>query len=66
LFSKEVNVTGRHIKGRIKKQVGFPLRFYGSISLTNETWSAEDLKSVADEMYQVANELEKQESSADI
>ncbi|MCP1184989.1 hypothetical protein [Paenibacillus sp. 1781tsa1] len=58
LFSDEIRVAGKHVKGIIKEQVGFPLRFYGSITLTNETWSAEDLKSVANEIYQVANKLD--------
>ncbi|MFE6075660.1 hypothetical protein ACFVQB_14405 [Paenibacillus sp. NPDC057886] len=60
MFSNEIKVDGRFIKGRIVKQIGFPHRLISKISLTNNTWSAEDLKSIADEFYQVSNELDKQ------
>ncbi|PIH59072.1 hypothetical protein [Paenibacillus sp. LK1] len=60
MFSAEIKVNGRFIKGKIVKQIGFPHRLVSSISLTNNTWSAQDLRSIANEFNQVANELDKQ------
>lgn len=44
MFSTEIKVNGRFIKGKIVKQIGFPYRLVSNISLTNNTWSAQDLK----------------------
>ena|GEM_PF-3513383 len=60
MFSNEIKVEGRFIKGKIVKQTGFPHRLVSKISLTNNTWSAGDLRSIANEFNQVANELDKQ------
>ncbi|WP_339304367.1 hypothetical protein NST33_18005 [Paenibacillus sp. FSL L8-0435] len=60
MFSTEIKVNGRFIKGKIVKQIGFPYRLVSNISLTNNTWSAQDLRSIADEFNLVANELDKQ------
>ncbi|WP_124115361.1 hypothetical protein [Paenibacillus xylanexedens] len=65
MFSTEIKVNGRFIKGKIVKQIGFTPRLVGSISLTNNTWCTQELRSIADEFNLVADELDKQSKDKD-
>ncbi|PYY28237.1 hypothetical protein [Paenibacillus illinoisensis] len=60
MFSTEIKVNGRFIKGKIVKQIGFPCRLISKINITNNTWSAQDLRAVASEFNKVADEVDRQ------
>lgn len=60
MFSNEIKVDGRFIKGKIIKEIGFEDRLVSKINLTNNTWSAQDLRAVASEFNKAADEVDRQ------
>lgn len=66
MFSSEVNVSGKYIKGKIQKQTDYPYRLYSDLNFINKMWSSNDLRNIADELYLVAEEIDKQISQKQI
>ncbi|MBX4152390.1 hypothetical protein K1X09_34400 [Paenibacillus lautus] len=62
MFSNEVKVNGNYVKGSIKKQTGFPYKLYSELNFINNHWSSNELRSIADELHKVAEEIDRQSS----